>query len=74
MRVVGAQFDEAAVDDEGDAVDGDGGFGDVCADDYFAVVFGGGVKDCELGFAGEAGIEWEGEELRRPGVELGGPL
>lgn len=70
--VVGAQLNESAVDHESYPVDGDGGFGDVGADDYFAVVFRGDVEDGELPVAWETGVEREGEELRSARVKLGG--
>lgn len=63
--IVGAQLDEAAVDDIEDAVDGDGGFGDVGGEDHLAYVGGRGFKHGQLLRGRQAGVQGHrGEALR----------
>jgi len=56
-------FDFAGVDDEADAWDGDGGFGDVGCEDDFAGFGGGRAENELLGVLGKGGEEGEGEDL-----------
>ena len=53
----------AAVDDEADAGDCDGGFGDVCGEDDFAGSGWRWEEDALLGSLGECGEEGKSEDL-----------
>lgn len=61
----------AGVDDEADARDSDGSFGDVGCNDDLACEFGRGLEDALLEVRGQSSVEREDEKRRQCGGEFG---
>ena len=70
VDAVAGDAGEAGIDDGGDAVDGEGAFGDVGGEDRFAL--GGGEDGAVLFLRGEVAVEGEGEEAEAPGCAFAG--